>query len=241
MSGHSKWYRTANYDLSGKYKDKTVFTNNWSNIATHHLAKILDKTKPLKMMEIGCQEGRQSIDLLKTFLSHPKSEMYCLDVFGYEDGIPDFEIRGNLMERNFDHNIKVSGYRDKVTKMKGPSWRTLRQLNTDDDFESFDFIYVDGWHGANGVIEDAVLCWKLLKVGGIITFDDYGWRPNLAPPRRPKIAIDSFMAIYHPFYKKAKVGGRKSFKKMISNDDEIKHLNQLYHPHSSPVTKKKVK
>jgi len=220
-----KWKKTMNYDLKGEYKNKLVFTNNFPVPDLNEL-NTLDKNTKLKMMEIGCQEGRTSIHLLKNYLLHPESKMYCLDIW-----LSDKKHKHNAgkqpMERNFDHNVKVSGFENKIIKMKGPSWKTLRSLNNDVEFESFDFIYVDGWHGANGVIEDAILSWKLLKVGGIICFDDYNWGSRFKPERRPKLAIDSFTRIFGPFLKEIP-SNKKSFKKIISNDEENNHLVNFY-------------
>lgn len=39
----------------------------------------------------------------------------------------------------------------------------------------FDFIYVDGLHLSQDVLYDALLSFDLLKVGGILIFDDYLW------------------------------------------------------------------
>jgi len=39
--------------------------------------------------------------------------------------------------------------------------------------ESFNFIYVDASHQSLDVYLDSILAWKLLKIGGIIVFDDY--------------------------------------------------------------------
>lgn len=220
---HPKWKKTMNYDLQGEYKNKLVYTNNYPIPIFGDLD--FDKNSKLKMMEIGCQEGRTSFHLLEKYLLHPESKMYCLDIWH------DKKHRHNAgklpMERNFDHNVKVSGFQDKIIKMKGPSWKTLRKLNNDADFESFDFIYIDGWHGANGVIEDAVQCWKLLKVGGILCFDDYDWGGDFKPQRKPKIAIDSFYNIFSPFLKEI-TSNKKSFKKLISNDEEANHLVDFY-------------
>lgn len=38
---------------------------------------------------------------------------------------------------------------------------------------SFDLIYVDGGHSAADVLADAILSFSLLRVGGILVFDDY--------------------------------------------------------------------
>jgi hypothetical protein len=54
---------------------------------------------------------------------------------------------------------------------------------------------------------DAVLCWDLLKVDGIMIFDDYQWKLDEYPPsRRPKIAIDSFLTVFGPYIEVRHVG-----------------------------------
>jgi hypothetical protein len=78
----------------------------------------------------------------------------------------------------------------------------LREL----DPESYDVIYVDGSHTADDVLEDMVLAWPLLKVGGLMILDDYGWdgaenaggRP-MPEDLLPKIAIDAFLSTYRNF------------------------------------------
>jgi hypothetical protein len=53
---------------------------------------------------------------------------------------------------------------------------------------------------ATDVLLDALLGFRLLRVGGIMAFDDYLWSdqprgvPN--PLRTPKIAVDAFTNIY---------------------------------------------
>ncbi len=54
---------------------------------------------------------------------------------------------------------------------RGVSRETLRTL----PFASYDFIYIDGGHGATDVLEDAVLSFRLAKPGAVIAFDDYLW------------------------------------------------------------------
>ena len=63
----------------------------------------------------------------------------------------------------------------------------------------FDFIYIDGSHMACDVLEDALLCWPLVKDDGIIIFDDYKWccpvdRSN--PYLKAKIALNAFISVF---------------------------------------------
>jgi predicted O-methyltransferase YrrM len=59
----------------------------------------------------------------------------------------------------------------------------------------FDFIYVDGSHQAPDVLEDLVMAYQLLRVGGLLVCDDYLWRHKDGVLHEPKIAIDSFLNI----------------------------------------------
>ena len=49
---------------------------------------------------------------------------------------------------------------------------------------AIDFIYVDGSHQAHDVLCDAILSFKLLRVGGIVCFDDYLWGRSAFPMER---------------------------------------------------------
>lgn len=40
----------------------------------------------------------------------------------------------------------------------------------------FDWIYIDGDHGLEGVLSDLETCWHLVKPSGLIAVDDYYWK-----------------------------------------------------------------
>ncbi len=63
----------------------------------------------------------------------------------------------------------------------------------EDNNETFDFIYIDGDHTAASVAKDAINAWAVLKVGGVLAFDDYTWSAGLTPDQDPKLAIDAFL------------------------------------------------
>ena len=67
---------------------------------------------------------------------------------------------------------------------------------------TFDFAYIDGSHTAYDVLQDAILVHPLLKVGGIIIFDDFGWKDpnNLHPTNSPELGITCFYNAYQIFY-----------------------------------------
>jgi len=80
-----------------------------------------------------------------------------------------------------------------VTFVQAMSRRALRDL----DFNRFDFVYVAGIHTTVEVLKDAVLSFRLVKVGGILAFDDYKWDDSrLRHEGLPRLAIDAFLKFY---------------------------------------------
>lgn len=92
----------------------------------------------------------------------------------------------------------LSAYPPERTQIRrGRSCERLREL----PFGSIDFIYVDGSHTTRDVLSDAVLSFDLLKIGGVMAFDDYLWQgyPN-QPLLNPKTGIDAFLVCYQGRY-----------------------------------------
>lgn len=135
-------------------------------------------------LEVGVLEGRSAIWMLENILTHPSCTLTGVDLFP-----------GDLQER-YLANLRLSGYADKAITIKGLSQLELRRLQPD----SYDIIYVDGGHTADMVLADAVLCWELLKMGGLLIFDDYRWERETYPDElRPGVAIDAFITAYRNY------------------------------------------
>lgn len=79
--------------------------------------------------------------------------------------------------------------KDKIVIQRGFS--NIEVPKFADDF--FDMIYIDGNHEPDYVLEDAVLSFRKLKVGGVMIFDDYGW----GGPDETQRGIDGFLNGYH--------------------------------------------
>jgi predicted O-methyltransferase YrrM len=159
------------------------FTADWFSPDIPKWEKYLAqfRGKPnLRYLEIGVFEGRSVVWMLENILTHPTARFTCIDPFF-----------GDLMAR-FVENLKISGSLDKATIIKGFSQDKLKDLAPD----SFHIIYIDGSHAAADVLVDAVLSWPLLKNGGILIFDDYGWHPEIPLEVRPQAAVEAFLTAY---------------------------------------------
>ncbi len=102
-----------------------------------------------------------------------------------------------------------------VYKHKGYSFMGLAELMLEKQFD-FDMVYIDGSHIASDVLLDATMSFQLLKVGGLLIFDDY-LRTDQKELQHPQIAVDAFMSIYRE--KLHKVG--------FTVDTPEKHLDDL--------------
>ena len=162
------------YDFTVEYCSN--FTSDWEKYIGEYRGR-----ENVKFLEIGCFEGRSTLWFLENILIHSTASITCIDSFVRRGGEP-----------RFDHNLRVGGFTEKVTKIKGKSCEVLPTLKND----SFDVIYIDGSHLALSVLMDAVLSWLMLKPGGIIIFDDYAWETQRPLHARPQLAIDIFLEAF---------------------------------------------
>lgn len=173
----------ARYRITFDYV--TPHVGSWERDLAH-----LKDRPAVRALEVGCFEGQSACWFLDNILTHPTSHLTCVDQFS----TPMDTILLRFYERNFDHNIAVSGAAHRLTKLVGLSQVVLRTLPP----AHFDFAYVDGSHKVGDVLQDAVLAWGLLKRGGIAIFDDYDLVDDVAPglqARVPARALDAFVSI----------------------------------------------
>jgi Methyltransferase domain len=99
------------------------FSQDWliyrSPLWTQYLNELKGK-EDIHLLEIGTYEGRSAIWFLENILTHPSSTITCIDLFSYR-----------MAEIRFDNNIAVSGYSNRVTKIKGRSQDVLKLLRED--------------------------------------------------------------------------------------------------------------
>jgi predicted O-methyltransferase YrrM len=173
------------------------FTSDWTTnrlvLWRPHVEPL--RGRPVRVLELGCYEGRASVWFLQNVLTHPSATLTVVDTFlgSEESGAPPVE---GMFER-FQRNVQRTGAAVKVSILRSSTVHALAELLTEDPSENqFDLIYVDASHRADDVITDAVLSFRLLKPGGLLIFDDYEWERRPSPLDRPKIAIDAFMTIF---------------------------------------------
>ena len=142
----------------------------------------------LRFLQIGAFTGDATVWLVDNILTQANSVLEDVDIWTGSDEQEHKDMDWLDVERVYDSRI---AFRPNVIKYKMDSKEFLRSIEE----PTYDFIYIDGDHTAEGVLRDALLAWRLLKPGGIIAFDDYLWEDPRGIAYQPKWSIDTFVAI----------------------------------------------
>jgi predicted O-methyltransferase YrrM len=184
------------------------FTNNWFDaVARASWDQLTARYRLARLLEIGSYEGASACYLIDTLAPRYPIELHCID--SWEGGVEhqaggDAPADMNTVEQRFHRNVSLAAGkyvgRTELVVHKGHSDECLAGLIAGGKKGYFDFVYVDGSRQAADVLTDAVLGFRLLKVGGVIAFDDYLWSEQLPsgkdPLRCPKPAIDAFVNLH---------------------------------------------
>jgi predicted O-methyltransferase YrrM len=119
---------------------------------------------------------------MENYLNREKDHLFCVD-------INESEYLKNNLQPYEQAELKLGLSSDVLVDMIQEYKHPIANL-----------VYIDGSHIAKHVMEDAILSWKLLKVGGIMIFDDYGWGHTESVENQPKTGIDAFLMGYQKHY-----------------------------------------
>lgn len=179
-----------------------VFTNNWFKLNMNDIKKSMKGMKIKDILEIGSYEGQSTVFFLQYF---NESKLISVDPFmnnGTE--YKDKSKSKSMIDVKKRFMMNTSQYSDRIEIKQGTSKEMLPTIK-----KKFDFIYIDGSHIANDVFFDAVYCWNnLLKVGGVICFDDFMHTNNIYKDLiylSPSVSIQLFISLIEN-YKKLHIG-----------------------------------
>lgn len=145
---------------------------------------------PIACLEIGSWQGGSSTWLLDNVIAPRGGSLTCIDTFeGSSEHLGFLHTLHAGLEDIFDANIARTGHGHLCRKLVGYSQHVLRQMQSED----FDFIFIDGAHEAKFVIQDAIYCWPMLRPGGFLLFDDYGFKFPGQEIQNTAQAIDFFV------------------------------------------------
>lgn len=122
---------------------------------------------PIKIAaEIGTQRGENAFQIARRLFLE---KLYCIDPYIYQEGWFD---RANVS--NSKHEANYQAAKKKLEKInvvfhKMTSEEAVKNIEN----RSLDFLYIDGRHDYQSVINDIILWYPKVKYGGIIAGHDY--------------------------------------------------------------------
>jgi hypothetical protein len=150
------------------------------------------KGNPVKILEIGIGKGETMEKFTQIFLeSNKEAEYYGIHTFKKD---LDSEQSNNDIKKIVLDKKEHSLVSNKIFIMDEDT-NTLLQKYISDNIV-FDIVYINSSYFAKDILLDAVLSMKLLKLEGIMLFNNYLWEklePNIYSP---KPAIDAILNIY---------------------------------------------
>lgn len=157
-----------------------ALTKNWlGNRLVHWFGPLAPmRDKPCRVLEIGSYEGRSAIAFLEYL---PLCRLTTVDIF------IDPEV-----EARFDRNMAVYG--ERVTKITGRAIPVMEKML--DDRVRFDVIYLDTGKNRAASFANSAIAWPLLRVGGVLIWDDLLWGPERPDDSRPGPGIRMFAEMF---------------------------------------------
>jgi predicted O-methyltransferase YrrM len=159
-------------------------------------------SKPkLEAFEIGSWEGLSGYFILESL---PNAVLTCVDSWeGADEHKSGYAATAQVLsniESAFDANL--APFKARLTKYRGTSFSFF---NDNHRKREFDLIYVDGSHHSDDVVVDAIKCFEMLKVGGLMIFDDYLWKWYPRAIDNPAAAIHAFLRLKRGSYRIVRV------------------------------------
>lgn len=183
-----------NYYIMGE------FTQDWNN-------EFKKNTKGIRVyfvLEVGAFEGLTTCYVCDNLLN-PGGRVIVIDPLPDDHNSLPFGEDNKIFEGQYDRFIRNTKGRP-VELIRKES----RQVYKDKNFNEyrFDFIYIDGDHREDAVYYDGVGCFRVLRKGGFMLFDDYEWRAET------KRGIDKFLRDYDRYLEVVQKGYQVMIKKL---------------------------
>lgn len=128
------------------------------------LQRLITESRARTCLEVGMAFGISSLFMCDALAAIPDSRLIVIDPAQND---PRWWKGFGL------HNVRTAGYERMVEFHELPSYQALALL--DRDRRSIDFAFIDGRHRFDYVMTDFFFIDKLLKVGGLMVFDDADW------------------------------------------------------------------
>ena len=191
--------------------------------------------KKINILELGVYKGEGMKWFLDNLMSNKESTYTGVDTF---KGSPEYfiynknnannKINFNEVKKECFNIIEKSDKKDNIRIIEKDTKSALYELFVNENKkEYYNIIFIDASHESIDVISDSILSWNLLKEDGILIEDDYWWDALAKEYFRPKISIDSFIAIYKSQIEVLYKGRQVILRKKKKSEFELPKANPL--------------
>jgi predicted O-methyltransferase YrrM len=120
--------------------------------------------------EIGSFKGL-SAAIVGLGMRESNGKYYCIDTFEALSLSEQHRVNGGTWEA-FESMVTSFQLSDIIVPIRGYSYETTVLTQVPNDL---DFVYIDGAHDAESVIQDTVLYVPKVKKDGLVLYHDYPW------------------------------------------------------------------
>ncbi len=128
------------------------------------LTSMVADLKAQNTLEVGLAYGFSALSICEGLAAQKEARHIAIDPF--QNARPHWGGIGL-------HNLKRAGFADRIEFHEGPSFRILPQLEAAG--RKLDFAFIDGLHNFDYTLVDFFYIHRLLRVGGVVAFDDADW------------------------------------------------------------------
>lgn len=171
---------------------------SFHNFLEETVHTVITKTGfPKTVIELGVFQGYFTFNMTKFAIDNNVSDYihYAIDPYSSSEDI-DKKLISEAYDI-FEKNLNIFPFSKNIEFLRKKSWDGMIELYNRG--VKADLIYVDGDHRAAEVLDDMVLGFKLLRVGGAMICDDsVTWchteKNGLKPLQHsPRLAVDAFI------------------------------------------------
>jgi predicted O-methyltransferase YrrM len=132
------------------------------------LQELIKRFKPTITLEIGLAFGVSALYICEALEKTCNARHTVIDPHQYKD-----PWGGNGWKGVGIYNLRRAGYESMIDFIDLPSFQALPQMERSG--RKIDFAFIDGWHTFDYSLIDFFYIDKMLRVGGIVVFDDADW------------------------------------------------------------------
>jgi predicted O-methyltransferase YrrM len=133
------------------------------------LQNLVHKVDPKIILEVGLAFGISGLYICDALTIREGTRYIAIDPYQYDNE----SVWGSWGNGIGMANLRRAGFGDIVEVIAKPSHLALPQLEMTG--QEIDFAFIDGWHTFDFTLVDFFYIDHLLRVGGIVAFDDVYW------------------------------------------------------------------